>query len=85
MSPSSSAPISTDIRLLATTTRRVNTHSGRIALPARRSTSTNSTSASAPPPKTPMLTGEDHAHACPPSSRPRITAPAPTVSRPAPR
>lgn len=83
--PSRIAPTSSEARLLATTMRRVKTHSGSTGFAARRSTSPKAASTTAPPTNSARLCGEVQAHACPPSSSARISAPAPRVSSPAPR
>ena len=72
--------MATAARLPPTSTRRLKTHSGSTGSGARRSTSTNATSATAPTMKTAKLTGEPQSHATPPSSSPRMSSENPAVS-----
>ena len=63
VSPSTIAPTPAAMRLLATSSRRRNTHSGRTGSIAVRSTIPKPTSSSTPAEKIAMLCGESHAQA----------------------
>ena len=80
----STAPTPSAMRLVVSSSRRLSTQSGSTGSAARRSTNTNATSSTAPTAKTAMLVGEDHAHAWPPSSTPRMSRVIAPVSRTAP-
>src|SRR3954451_17336768 len=82
--PSTTAPTPTETRLDARSTRRVDTHSGRIGASPRRSTSTKARTSTAPQASVATDGTEDQLQAWPPSSRPRMTRAHPLPSRAAP-
>src|SRR3954470_14333156 len=77
--PINTAPMEVAAMLAETRIRRLNTHGGRIGSAADRSTNANMTIRTAAARNSPMLIGEDHAHATPPSSSARIARDSPAV------
>ena len=78
------APMTREARLAPISTRRVNTHSGRIGSAALRSTRTNATSSTTEATTIPIPAGESQPHEWPPSSSARMSSETPVVSRIAP-
>ena len=81
----STAPTPREMNAVVSSRRREKTHSGSTGSAAYFSAITNPASSSAPSAKAPMLCGEFHAQAWPPSSTARMIRLRDAVSRPAPR